>query len=52
MREHGLKKLPVVESRDYPILKGAVRVENILDNLVKLWLAGELLVATQTASKS
>ena len=52
MREHGLKKLPVVESRDYPILKGAVRVENILDNLVKLWLAGELLVATKSGTKS
>jgi len=52
MREHGLKKLPVVESRDYPILKGAVRVENILDNLVKLWLAGELLVATQPVAEA
>lgn len=52
MREHGLKKLPVVESRDFPVLKGAVRVENILDNLVKLWLAGELLVATKSVHKS
>lgn len=52
MREHGLKKLPVVESRDYPILKGSVRVENILDNLVKLWLAGELIVATKAPSKT
>lgn len=51
MREHGLKKLPVVESRENPILKGAIRVENILDNLVKLWLAGELLVATKSPSK-
>ncbi|MBC8000279.1 MAG: CBS domain-containing protein, partial [Leptolyngbya sp.] len=51
MREHGLKKLPVVESRENPILKGAIRVENILDNLIKLWLAGELLVATKSPSK-
>ena len=31
MREHGLKKLPIVESRDARSLKGYVRVERIMD---------------------
>lgn len=48
MREHGLKKLPVVESKESQKVIGYVRIENLLDMLMNLWVAGELLVATAT----
>ncbi|HEY9784590.1 MAG TPA: FAD-dependent oxidoreductase, partial [Candidatus Obscuribacterales bacterium] len=46
MREHGLKKLPVVDTNGSKVIKGYIRVENILNHLLKLWGTGELLVAT------
>lgn len=41
MREHGLKALPVLEADQSSIIKGYVRIENIMDQLLKRLLVQE-----------
>src|SRR5262249_499375 len=38
MREHGLKALPVLENNQSRMVKGYVRIENIMDHLMKRML--------------
>ncbi len=45
MREHGLKRLPVIESQENRIATGYVRIENIMDRVVR-GIAAEKLVGT------
>lgn len=45
MREHGLKRLPVIESGEVRIAKGYVRIENIMDRVVR-GIAAEKLVGS------
>jgi NADH:ubiquinone reductase (H+-translocating) len=35
MREHGFKRLPVVESKDSMKLKGNIRIENVIDRIIQ-----------------
>jgi len=35
MREHGFKRLPVVENKDNMHLKGNIRIENVIDRIMK-----------------
>ena len=41
MREHGLKTLPVVDSEQNHTIKGYIRIENIMDQLMKRLLVQE-----------
>jgi len=53
MREHGFKRLPVVENKDNMFLKGNIRIENVIDRILKelsMVPSSELLVAS--ASKN
>ncbi len=45
MREHGLKRLPVIESQERRIATGYVRIENIMDRVVR-GIAAEKLVGS------
>ena len=44
MREHGFKTLPIVSNQNDRILKGVVRIENIMDNIIQ-----RMLVIDKTA---
>lgn len=35
MREHGFKTLPIIASRENKLLKGYVRIENIMDSIIQ-----------------
>lgn len=48
MREHGLKRLPVFESNESRVLKGYVRIENIMDQVVQRLNESEQLVPSNT----
>lgn len=49
MREHGLKKLPVVESCENRKIKGYVRIENIMDRCMKAMSKRDLEAAQMDA---
>jgi len=50
MREHGLKKIPIVESDSNRLLKGYIRIENVMETVVKRMLEARAVAAKAVAN--